>query len=273
MLRDIVNPNVCDPAEQQAISNFDIVQAQAEAQAQAQGQALALAQARYNEAIDQEIYGSDEFRMYGYKIKRCTRMRSHDWMDCPYAHRGERAQRRDPRKYPYVAIICPAFRDGICPKGNNCKLAHGVFEYWLHPARYRTRPCEAGRFCTRKVCFFAHSLDQLRPEPKLNSPNSASKGKMLMMDATTEHYRLMMAEGSPSSSSGETSRPMQANHVVPSTPKLEGLSTLLESLRTLKLREDEARRLNNNNNSIFGGGVGVADSDLQYLDWIADLLK
>jgi hypothetical protein len=37
-----------------------------------------------------------------------------------------------------------------------------VFEYWLHPTRYRTQLCNDGSNCRRKICFFAHSLDELR---------------------------------------------------------------------------------------------------------------
>lgn len=119
-----------------------------------------------HQLADEEIYGSVEFRMYAFKIKKCPRMRSHDWTECPYAHKGEKAQRRDPRKYNYEAIICPQFRNGNCYKGDLCEYAHGVFEYWLHPNKYRTRPCNAGIFCDRKVCFFAHTPQQLRVEPK-----------------------------------------------------------------------------------------------------------
>ncbi|KAK8975380.1 hypothetical protein V6N11_057474 [Hibiscus sabdariffa] len=267
----MVNENF-DFAEQQFISNFSLVQAHAQARARAQAQARALAM--YNEAIDREIYGSDEFRMYGYKIKRCTRMYSHDWTECPFAHRGEKAQRRDPRKYPYIAVICPAHRDGGCPKGNNCELAHGVFEYWLHPTKYRTLPCDAGRFCARRVCFFAHSPDQLRfPEPKFNSPNLATGGMMTMSNGAGNNHQMIMVVGSPSGS-GESYRPMQAQFVEPTAPQLEGVSGLVKSLRTLKIKEDEAREMNNNNNnSNSGGGVEVMNSDLPHLDWISELLK
>ncbi|BFG23095.1 hypothetical protein CerSpe_093690 [Prunus speciosa] len=122
---------------------------------------------QYNDPImDNAIYGSDEFRMYAYKVKRCPRMRSHDWTECPYAHRGEKAQRRDPRQYLYAAIACPAYRNGRCHKGDLCDLSHGVFEYWLHPDRYRTRACNGTPHCMRRVCFFAHTPDELRPEPE-----------------------------------------------------------------------------------------------------------
>jgi hypothetical protein len=74
---------------------------------------LKLTPARYD-SIDDEIYSTAEFRMYAYKIKKCTRTRSHDWTECPYAHRGEKATRRDPREVPYTAIACPEFRNGHC---------------------------------------------------------------------------------------------------------------------------------------------------------------
>ncbi|XP_038971163.1 zinc finger CCCH domain-containing protein 67-like [Phoenix dactylifera] len=107
----------------------------------------------------------DDFLMYIYKVKRCSKTKSHDWTECPYAHRGEKARRRDPNKYPYSGIACPEFRlRGECQRGQSCEYAHGVFEFWLHPTRYRTRVCEAGAACTRRICFFAHTPEQLRPE-------------------------------------------------------------------------------------------------------------
>ncbi|KAJ8641014.1 hypothetical protein MRB53_017708 [Persea americana] len=111
-------------------------------------------------AVDE--YSSDEFRMYEFKIRRCARGRSHDWTDCPFAHPGEKAKRRDPRKFHYSGTACPDFRKGSCKRGDSCEYAHGVFECWLHPARYRTQPCKDGTGCRRRVCFFAHTPDQLR---------------------------------------------------------------------------------------------------------------
>eukprot|EP00898_Chlorokybus_atmophyticus_P002417 jgi/Chlat1/3176/Chrsp22S00249 len=114
---------------------------------------------------DNDIYSSDEFRMYDFKVRRCTRPRSHDWTECPFAHPGEKARRRDPRKYNYSGVACPDFRKGACRRGDACEFAHGVFECWMHPSRYRTQPCKDGRGCRRRVCFFAHCTEQLRPLP------------------------------------------------------------------------------------------------------------
>ncbi|XP_015159867.1 zinc finger CCCH domain-containing protein 24-like [Solanum tuberosum] len=122
----------------------------------------------FHEFIDQALYESDEFRMYAYKIKRCSNLRSHDWTSCPFTHRGEKARRRDPREYNYLPIPCPGYKFASCVKGDNCELCHGVFEYWLHPAKYRTHPCHAGTLCDRRVCFFAHTLEELRPETNYN---------------------------------------------------------------------------------------------------------
>ncbi|KAL1829042.1 hypothetical protein DCAR_0208334 [Daucus carota subsp. sativus] len=113
--------------------------------------------------IKNGIYGSDEFRMYTFKIKPCSRAYSHDWTECPFAHPGENARRRDPRKFHYSCVPCPEFRKGACRQGDACEYAHGIFECWLHPAQYRTRLCKDEIGCNRKVCFFAHKPEELRP--------------------------------------------------------------------------------------------------------------
>ncbi|KAI4305284.1 hypothetical protein L6164_028657 [Bauhinia variegata] len=134
--------------------------------------------------IKNEIYGTDEFRMYTFKVKPCSRAYSHDWTECPFVHPGENARRRDPRKYHYSCVPCPEFRKGSCSKGDACEYAHGIFECWLHPAQYRTRLCKDEGACTRRVCFFAHKLEELRPvyastgsampSPRSFSPSASS---------------------------------------------------------------------------------------------------
>ncbi|XP_010047645.2 zinc finger CCCH domain-containing protein 20 [Eucalyptus grandis] len=120
-----------------------------------------------------DLYTSDHFRMYEFKVRRCARGKSHDWTECPYAHPGEKARRRDPRRHGYSGAACPDFRSGHCPMGDACELAHGVFECWLHPSRYRTQPCKDGLNCSRRVCFFAHTPEQLRVVPgQQQSPRS-----------------------------------------------------------------------------------------------------
>ncbi|GMH03366.1 hypothetical protein Nepgr_005205 [Nepenthes gracilis] len=119
-----------------------------------------------------DAYSSDEFRLYEFKVRRCMRARAHDWTECPYAHPGEKARRRDPRRYSYSGTACTDFRKGSCRKGEACEFAHGVFECWLHPSRYRTQACKDGSNCKRRVCFFAHSPDELRVAPGLPGPVS-----------------------------------------------------------------------------------------------------
>ncbi|KAI3443682.1 hypothetical protein Pfo_000347 [Paulownia fortunei] len=109
-----------------------------------------------------DSHSCDHFRMFEFKVRMCSRGRSHDWTECPFAHPGEKALRRDPRKFHYSGTACPDFRRGSCRQGDACEFAHGVFECWLHPSRYRTQPCKDGMNCKRRVCFFAHSPDQLR---------------------------------------------------------------------------------------------------------------
>ncbi|GIL62806.1 hypothetical protein Vafri_16971 [Volvox africanus] len=113
--------------------------------------------------LDAAAFSSDDFRMFQFKVKRCPRARPHDWTQCPFAHPGEKAKRRDPRKYRYSGTACPEFRrNGCCRRGDACPFAHGVFECWLHPSRYRTQMCTDGSNCKRRVCFFAHTESELR---------------------------------------------------------------------------------------------------------------
>ncbi|KAI8106672.1 hypothetical protein M9434_001326 [Picochlorum sp. BPE23] len=114
--------------------------------------------------IDGCDYLSDDFRMYRYKVELCPHLDSclHDSAACPYLHPGEKARRRHPREYTYRAVPCPHFRKGNCKLGDMCPLSHGVFEAWLHPSKYRTQLCTEGKACQRDLCFFAHSLDELR---------------------------------------------------------------------------------------------------------------
>ncbi|OIW08355.1 hypothetical protein TanjilG_03031 [Lupinus angustifolius] len=124
---------------------------------------------------DSDPYSSDHFRMYEFKVRKCTRSRSHDWTDCPFAHPGEKARRRDPKRYRYSGSVCPEYRrgGGSCSRGDTCEFSHGVFECWLHPDRYRTEACKDGKNCKRKVCFFAHTPRQIRVLP-VNSHTTSS---------------------------------------------------------------------------------------------------
>nr|BAG15872.1 transcription factor [Bruguiera gymnorhiza] len=172
--------------------------------------------------INNGIYGTDEFRMYSFKIKPCSRAYSHDWTECPFVHPGENARRRDPRKYPYSCVPCPEFRKGACQKGDACDYAHGVFESWLHPAQYRTRLCKDETGCTRKVCFFAHKSEELRPVyastgSAMPSPRSSSVSAMDMVSSSP------LAVGSSLPLPTVSTPPMSPLSTGSSSPKSGGL--------------------------------------------------
>lgn len=207
--------------------------------------------------MEDAIYGSDEFRMYAYKIKRCPIMRSHDWTECPYAHKGERATRRDPRKYSYCAVVCPAFRTGTCHKGELCEFAHGVFEYWLHPARYRTRACNAGTLCQRKVCFFAHSPDQLRPEIIFKSNPGIAV-----------HCGTTMSSGDGATSSMTRHQQHQIVLDDDDSDSFEKFAEFLKTLRALKISDGEEEK-----NSAVVDATSFEYSELPHIKWISELVQ
>ncbi|CAI9103088.1 OLC1v1001522C1 [Oldenlandia corymbosa var. corymbosa] len=152
--------------------------------------------------IKNSIYATDEFRMFSFKVRPCSRAYSHDWTECPFVHPGENARRRDPRKFHYSCVPCPDFQKGACRRGDMCEYAHGVFECWLHPAQYRTRLCKDSTNCARRVCFFAHTTEELRPlyvstGSAVPSPRSATSAAGVMDMAAA----LSLLPGSPSSHS------------------------------------------------------------------------
>ncbi|KAI3750250.1 hypothetical protein L2E82_20883 [Cichorium intybus] len=146
--------------------------------------------------IKNGIYSTDEFRIFSFKVRPCSRAYSHDWTECPFVHPGENARRRDPRKFHYSCVPCPEFRKGTCRRGDMCEYAHGVFECWLHPAQYRTRLCKDGTSCNRRVCFFAHTQDELRPLYVSTGSAVPSPRSMSSLDFATA---MSLIPGSPSS--------------------------------------------------------------------------
>jgi hypothetical protein len=70
--------------------------------------------------------------------------------------------------HPFLTLTYALFAGAFvlllqkCPFGTACKYAHGHFELWLHPGRFRTKLCSLGGNCRRPVCFFAHSEAELR---------------------------------------------------------------------------------------------------------------
>ncbi|KAE8697027.1 zinc finger CCCH domain-containing protein 66-like isoform X2 [Hibiscus syriacus] len=87
--------------------------------------------------IKNEIYGTDEFRMYTFKIQPCSREYSHDWTECPFVHPGENARSVILENISMVASTISNFVRGRASKDETN--------------------------CTRNVCFFAHKPEKLRP--------------------------------------------------------------------------------------------------------------
>ncbi|KAL5055977.1 hypothetical protein RYX36_036659 [Vicia faba] len=100
--------------------------------------------------INNGVFGTNEFRMYSFKVKTYSRGYSHDWTHCPFVHPGENARRRDPKKYLYSCVLCPESQKGTCHNKDVCEYSHDVFESLLHPLQYRTRLCKDEIRCSRK---------------------------------------------------------------------------------------------------------------------------
>ncbi|XP_010526424.1 PREDICTED: zinc finger CCCH domain-containing protein 20-like [Tarenaya hassleriana] len=186
-----------------------------------------------------DVYSCDHFRMYEFKVRPCAHGRNHDWTECPYAHPGEKARRRDPRKYHYSGMACPDFRKGGCRKGDSCEFAHGVFECWLHPDRYRTQPCKDSGNCRRRVCFFAHSLDHLRIVPqqspdRVDSFDGSSSPPIRHSCSRAFQFSLSPASSSPSVSPRADS---ESTQLLSRSSGSSSVNDVVASLRNLQLNK------------------------------------
>lgn len=48
------------------------------------------------------------------QVTPCPKRYTHDWVDCPFAHAGERAARRDPWRHRIAGVSCVEFKQVRC---------------------------------------------------------------------------------------------------------------------------------------------------------------
>lgn len=119
------------------------------------------------------------------------------------SHPTENARRRDPRIYNYAPVPCPAYKKGICLRGDACSYSHGVYEAWLHPAKYRTQLCKEGLQCRRPVCFFAQSLEDLRQPTPIKFADD--EGSEFSAQSKTDVFNNLSESGQATGSEGSSS--------------------------------------------------------------------
>uniref|UniRef100_A0A383VML3 C3H1-type domain-containing protein n=1 Tax=Tetradesmus obliquus TaxID=3088 RepID=A0A383VML3_TETOB len=106
---------------------------------------------------------SDEEIVLFFKVFPCNKNYNHDFAACFNTHPGDKARRRCLLQHSYSAKMCPEMKNsGNCPRGDACHMTHSLYEYWLHPQRYRTKMCKDARGCNRLFCFFAHHESEIR---------------------------------------------------------------------------------------------------------------
>eukprot|EP00775_Hariotina_reticulata_P010632 gene10632-10790_t len=139
---------------------------------------------------------ANEFFMYVFKASGgALGAGAHDWSSCPYAHPKEKARRRDPRVYQYASTPCPESLKGInCGRGLACPYAHSVYEYWLHPARFRTQMCkkEVGRGVPDEYSGAAINSNAARAMQQLSVPGAnvmgiLNAGRARGVDSSADH--------------------------------------------------------------------------------------
>ena len=104
---------------------------------------------------------SDDFRMFEFKVRRCSRTRAHAATECPYTHPGEKARRRDPRRFHYSGSACPDFRKGSASQGTRASWRTACSSAGCTQAD-TAQLCKDGALRPKGV-LLAHAPNQLRP--------------------------------------------------------------------------------------------------------------
>ena len=79
------------------------------------------------------LFSTDEFRMYSFKVKPCSRAYSHDSTECPFVHPGENAP---PRPAPLLLQLrpLPGVPQGRClPQGRQLRVRTWSFRVLAPP--------------------------------------------------------------------------------------------------------------------------------------------
>ena len=100
-----------------------------------------------------------------FKVHACTIADHHDERTC-FGYHDISDRRRDTVTY-YVRITCHGYRKDTCEvgckHGDACMYTHSPYETRYHPLHYKTRMCPYNyeSRCTNRLCWFAHTLDEL----------------------------------------------------------------------------------------------------------------
>jgi hypothetical protein len=161
--------------------------------------------------------------MYVHKLQLCSLTAPHDWIQCPFAHEGEVARRRDPATHS--ANPCSEYeRFQTCSRGDKCRFSHGVWERGLHPQRYRTSLCSKGDKCDRRICFFAHAPDQVRKPSNGRGPNNEAIACLTVAAADTKLSRRKLRALQRKRSVDAASKSIEAMQMLP-PPSCKGPPT------------------------------------------------
>jgi len=113
----------------------------------------------------------EDFYMFHFKTIWCPfNLTQHDKALCVYAHNWQ-DYRRKPQIYTYEPSPCSNWKstdfilnyeDG-CPFKEKCSKCHGWKEHEYHPLNYKTKPCPAGKNCSKgRDCPHYHSTREKR---------------------------------------------------------------------------------------------------------------
>lgn len=100
-----------------------------------------------------------------FKVQACTVTDPHDERAC-FGYHSTSDRRRDTVEN-YMPITCYSYHKNskkvVCKHGDACMYSHSPYETRYHPLQYKTRMCPYTykSRCTNRLCWFAHTIDEL----------------------------------------------------------------------------------------------------------------
>ncbi|KDO40161.1 hypothetical protein CISIN_1g048573mg [Citrus sinensis] len=232
------------------------------------------------EAIDGEIYGADEFRMFAYKIRRCTRTRTTTGRTARTRTVGRRLSVGTHAGYLTVPSLAPRFETEGATKAILASSLTACSSTGFTPPGTAHVHAMPGGFVNVRgrmhggVCHHHHHQNH---QNHFTAGSTCSSGSGSGSSTTTKDHQFatssaMTMMNMPEYMMSSVTSPIStvnssANNSDDQINCFDGVSEFLKSIKAMKIRDDI--------NKAKSGVVGfeVSDSDLPNIEWISDLVQ
>jgi hypothetical protein len=146
---------------------------------------------------------------------------------------------------------CSLPLQGFCVRGDLCPYAHGVFECWLHPSRFRTQLCKDGANCHRPICFFAHSLNELRTPTHTWTPTGSDDSTLRSNSSGLNNSAPGVAGAGGNGNGNQTPGQHAGGGGTSNGSSSQDMGGMLVNSKTSMSSSSDGAPSNNNNNGVM----------------------